>query len=487
MSDQRCTVESSSTSELSLPHAGKIFSLLDAYGDAGLLPSDIARSSLLLARKPEAANVFLHLDEDAVLADATGSDRRWGEGKPAGQLDGIPIAWKDAFDRDGERTTLGSALRLDAPPANRTARCIEALGKEGAVFFGRTNMSEFAFSGLGINPHFGTPINPWSREVPLVPGGSSSGSAVAVALGIVPVSVGTDTSGSIRVPAAFNGLVGFKPSQARYSRDGMHALAASLDCVGIVATTVEDCFAIDRVLSKTAQHGASEPARIAARFVVPTGILNEATPIVRHRFEMAASWLGECGVAIEYRDLPCLDNLLGTVDRLGAPVAAEAAQTFADLLCSGQIEHVDGNVRRRLLAGAQIPFEDIRTLTAARGAAIRALNEDIGSAFVLFPTVPVTAPPIAELREKPDLFAETNSRVLRHTMLANLLDMPAISLPLPPSGRGLPVGLQISAPTGRDDDLLYMARKVQTIFQAFSENQQGCHRNDQDDPRFLRR
>ena len=191
-------------------------------------------------------------------------------------LDGIPIAWKDLFDIEGMATTAGSVVLADAAEGRQDAAVVTALKSAGMVAIGRTNMSEFAFSGLGINPHYGTPENPHSTDVPRIPGGSSSGAGVAVAAGLVPVAMGTDTGGSVRIPAAFNGIVGYKATRGRYAMEGVFPLAKSLDSLGPLCRTVQDAVWIDAAMRGLT---ASDVAQASARglsIVVPGKVVFDA-------------------------------------------------------------------------------------------------------------------------------------------------------------------------------------------------------------------
>ena len=211
-----------------------------AYREARLDPVAVAQHCLALAGAAE-AGLFTCLLEARALAEAHASRARWHAGQPLGPLDGVPVVWKDLFDVAGTPTTAASALRRNAPPAGQDAATVSALAAAGAVSIGKTGLTEFAYSGLGLNPHFGTPRNRRSTDAHRSPGGSSSGSAVAVDAGMALIGMGTDTGGSVRIPAAFNGLVGFKPSIGRLDSTGVFPLSATLDVIGPMAKTVQDC------------------------------------------------------------------------------------------------------------------------------------------------------------------------------------------------------------------------------------------------------
>src|ERR1700721_320694 len=191
---------------------------------------------------------FILVTRKRALEEAEASRKRHRAGSAASPLDGVPIAWKDLVDMAGERTTAGSALYAESPPKERDAPIVENLDAAGMVALGKTNLSEFAFSALGLNPHFGTPRNPRDPGTPRIAGGSSWGAGAAVAGALAPCAIGSDTGGSIRAPASFCGIVGFKTSEGRIDKQGVFPLSRTLDTIGPMAHTVEDCVLIDMAL-----------------------------------------------------------------------------------------------------------------------------------------------------------------------------------------------------------------------------------------------
>ena len=216
--------------------------------------------------------VFLNVTAGRALREAAAASERLKAGKSNSRLDGVPIAWKDLIDMQGEITTAGSDFYRNAAPASHDAPIVTNAAVAGMVSLGKTNLTEFAYSGLGLNPHFGTPVNPHSGEAPRSPGGSSSGSGVAVASGLVPCAIGTDTGGSVRVPAAFNGIVGYKSSEKRIDSTGVFTLSRTLDTVGPLGRSVADCAALDAILRGVAYRGAKAPKVQGQRFFVPEGV-----------------------------------------------------------------------------------------------------------------------------------------------------------------------------------------------------------------------
>lgn len=356
------------------------------------------------------------------------------------------VAWKDLFDVAGTRTTNGSVTRKNAPVATEDAPVVRNLTRAGAVCVGKTNQSELAFSGLGLNPHFGNPVNPLAPD--RVPGGSSSGSAVAVADGIVDFAVGTDTSGSVRVPAAFCGLVGYRASIDRYDRTGMLHLAPSFDTIGVFTTTVADAVRADGWLRGTPTFLPDTDVR----FVVPAGeLLDDCDPAVLDAFHGTLSTLDH----VEHRGLSALDEAQRLMDAHGTPAVAEAFERHGHVLAAPS--DVDPLVLRRLgdvnTAGAPI-------VRAARAGLREKLVEELDGAILLCPTVRDPAPPVAPLLADLDVMVDANRRALRTTMLLSYFGLPGVALPHGTLPGGLRGSVLLSAPAGDDDRLLAAASSV---------------------------
>jgi aspartyl-tRNA(Asn)/glutamyl-tRNA(Gln) amidotransferase subunit A len=357
------------------------------------------------------------------------------------------VAWKDLFDVAGTRSTNGSATRRNAPVATEDAPVVRNLAAAGAVCVGKTNQSEFAFSGLGLNPHFGNPVNPLAPD--RVPGGSSSGSAVAVADGIVDVAVGTDTSGSVRVPAAFCGLVGYKASIDRYDRTGMLPLSPSFDTIGVFTRDVADAVQADAWL-----RGA--PVALPEtefRCVVPTGdLLDDCDPAVLAAFQDTLSTVERCGVDIEHRRLPALAEAQDLMDRHGTLAVAEAVERHGHFLTGSS--DVDPLVLRRLSDFDATGAPVVRAALA--GLRVRLVDE-LAGAVLLCPTVRDLAPPVAPLLADLDVMATANRRALRTTMLLSYFGLPGVALPHGTLPDGLRGSVLLSTPSGDDDRLLAVA------------------------------
>jgi len=408
-------------------------------------------------------HVFTALTRERAERAARASTERWRSNKPLGPLDGVPIVWKDVFDVAGTVTTCGSRVRAQAAPATADAELVRQLEAQGMVSIGKTTLSEFAYSGLGINPYPGTPRNPVDQVVARIPGGSSSGSAAAVALGWVPCGMGSDTSGSIRVPAAFQALVGFKPSHGRYSTQGMYPLAPSLDTAGPLVREVADACLLDEML--TGQ--TCEPAGPLSnwRFIVPTGrALAQASPEVQAVFEDVLARLSRAGAGIEHREFAPFELTRRIFEEHGTLVAVEATRVHEALMASSEFLKVDPRIAARMRRGASLAQAD-RDIIETRRAPLAAMaGKDLAEREVLlYPTVSMTAPAMAPLEEDDEWFAQCNLQVLHNTMLGSYLDMPTLSLPAGPADDGLPVGVSLSAASGRDARLLGLGKAVQEL------------------------
>jgi aspartyl-tRNA(Asn)/glutamyl-tRNA(Gln) amidotransferase subunit A len=271
----------------------------------GLDPVEVAKFFLDRIERDRDNPSFILVTRKRALEEAEASRKRHREGRAAGPLDGVPIAWKDLVDMAGERTTAGSALYADSPPKERDAPIVENLDAAGMVALGKTNLSEFAFSALGLNPHFGTPRNPRDPVTPRVAGGSSSGAAVAVAGGLAPCAIGSDTGGSIRAPASFCGIVGFKTSEGRIDKQGVFPLSRTLDTIGPMAHTVEDCVLIDMALRGQSSTSVRPINLSGVEFVVPdkSGI-DDVQPEVGANLETTMKRLAAAGAKVTSRPIP---------------------------------------------------------------------------------------------------------------------------------------------------------------------------------------
>ena len=411
--------------------------------------------------------IFTTVTAERAMAEARAAGKRLRAGRPASPLDGVPVAWKDLFDLEGRVTTAGSRVLANDPPAARDAAVVTRLQEAGMICVGRVNMSEFAFSGLGLNPHYGTPHNPHSRDEPRVPGGSSSGSAVVVARGLVPVSIGTDTGGSVRIPAAYNGVIGYKATRGRYSMDGV--LSAGFQprfALGPLCRTVADAVLVDAAMrglcASAVRHGRLEGQRL----VVPGNIVfDDAEPAVVAAFEAALDRLVAQGVMIERRVLPAFDAIFDLTRQHGALVTAEAYALHRDRLENpATAAQIDPRVVSRTLLGAGISMPDYVAIMRARTRLIAEVEATIEpGTLIAYPTLPWGAPPIEPLRTDDNLFVRTNVGTLRNTLIGNFLDWCGVTIPCGTNPAGLPIGFLLSGLTGRDEALLSVALAAEPI------------------------
>jgi len=322
-------------------------------------------------------------------------------------------------------------------------------------------MTEFAYSGIGLNPHFGTPLNPYG-STPRVPGGSSSGSAVAVARGLTPVAIGTDTSGSVRVPAAFNGVVGYKSSAGRYPMEGVFPLSRTLDTLGVFARSVADAILIDKAMRGAAPVLAPPAPIQGLRLIVPTTIvLDDCEPEVLANFEASLAALAAAGAVIERRPFPIFDEIGALHKRFGLIVAHEAYALHRERIAGPAAAVMDRRVVKRLAAAKALDPSALPALLEARRALVKRAAATCGGALVTYPTVAHVAPAIARLDNDDEVFAQVNMKTLRNTMLGNMLDWCGVSLPNGFGADAMPTGLLLSGRPGEDDRLLAAALAVE--------------------------
>lgn len=408
-------------------------------------------------------SAFSYVAARRARRDAAESDERLKAGQARSLLEGVPVSVKDLFDVEGEVTAAGSVICHDNPPALQDAPVVAALKRAGAVIIGRTHMSEFAFTGLGDNPHFPPCSNPLDES--RVPGGSSSGAAVSVARGQAFVGLGTDTGGSVRIPAAFCGLTGFKPTQRRVSREGAFVLSPSQDSIGPIARTVACCAAVDQILSGEGGGPLADVALSGRRLAVPQDYLLDALePAVAAAFEAGLKALSKAGVIISEVRFPHF-NTLPDLFSQGTIVNAEAHAHHAALGLLEKRDRYDPMVIARIELGGRMPVAAVERLREERARMIVETNR-ISASFdaLVLPTTPGIAPRYDEIIS-PAEFGRHNARALRNTSLFNFLDRCAISLPLPVDG-SMPVGLMLVGETLGDQRLLTLAKAVETVLKA---------------------
>ncbi len=407
--------------------------------------------------------VFIRLDESKVRTAARAMDALRRAGRAPSPFAGIPFSVKDLFDVAGEVTTAGSIILKDRPAARADAPVIANLKAAGMVPFGRTNMTEFAYSGLGLNIHYGTPASIWDRTTRRAPGGSSSGAAISVAADLVPLALGSDTGGSCRVPAAFNRIAGLKPSHGRLSGKGIFPLAPSFDDPGPLAANAADLILGLRLMEAGPEASLDMPPAPAPgelTLAVPPDshlAMQELDPAVAAAFETSLKALSTAGVRIVEASLPEVD-----IRVCGALSAFEAWQVHGDLLADGA-DRYDPRVRRRLEGASRVRAEQAMALKRIRAdmtAAFQRQTAEAGVQAWVLPTAPILPPPLSMLETDMDFHDRMNLLSLRNTFMVNFLDGCALSLPAPGED---PVGMMLMTPHGHDYRLIALALEVESI------------------------
>ena len=404
----------------------------------------------------EGARSFIKVYADSARAEADYADRLRKSGVRRSAIDGLPVSLKDLFDVAGDVTRAGS--KVVAIEAKRDATVVARLRAAGAIFVGRTNMVEFAFGGVGLNPHYGTPRNPWDRAAARVPGGSSSGAAVAQAEGMCVMALGSDTRGSIRQPAALCGVVGFKPTQRRVPRDGCFPLSYTLDSVGPLANSVSCCAAYDAVLSG---EGDEPPALQAKglRLLLPRSIaIEDLDPEVDNAFERALKKLAAAGAQISEVAVPAF-NRQDEYFKGGGIAGAEVVQVHKPY--RERFGGYDPRVGKRISMGTTLTGADFVELLQLREAymqEIAALAAPYDA--IVMPSVPCVAPTIAETEASEEGYFRWNFRIMRNNGLINFLDGCAVTLPCHEPGSA-PVGFMVCGTAMSDRRILAVAAAIE--------------------------
>jgi aspartyl-tRNA(Asn)/glutamyl-tRNA(Gln) amidotransferase subunit A len=436
-----------------------LHTLSEALRQNGVSSAALTEAALERALAPsgEGSRVFTEIYATAARAAAQASDLLRASGQVRSPIDGLPISVKDLFDVAGSTTRAGSMALRDAAPACASALVVQRLTAAGAVIVGRTNMTEFAYSGLGINPHYGTPRNPWDRANGRIPGGSSSGAAVSVSDAMAVAAIGSDTGGSVRIPAALCGLTGFKPTARRVSLQGVLPLSTQLDSIGPIANSVACCATIlagepAPELTPFSLHGL--------RLALPTTlVLDGVDSQVAAAFANARRRLQAAGALIEEIEIPEF-AALAAINAKGGFSGAEAYAWHRTLIAERAAAY-DPRVISRILRGKDISAADLIDLFASRKQWIAAVERRIsGYDALLMPTVPVVAPAIAALEASDDAYYSANGLILRNPSVINFLDGCALSLPCHAAGEA-PVGLMLAGAGGNDRKILEIGLAVE--------------------------
>lgn len=428
---------------------------------------ELTEAALARAADPagEGARVFTRVYAEQARAAARAADTLRAAGLARSPIDGLPISIKDLFDVAGEITLAGSVARQGEPAADEHAVVVQRLLAAGAVIVGRTNMVEFAYSGLGVNPHYGTPRNPWDRAAGRIPGGSSSGAAVSVTDGMAVGAIGSDTGGSVRIPAALCGLAGFKPSAWRVPMAGVLPLSTSLDSIGPLAPTVRCCATLDAILAGDAVEPWQPAALRGLRLAVPTTLaLDGMDKHVAAAFDTAIARLSAAGALVDEIEVPEFAQL-AAINAKGGFTAAEAWAWHRDLIARAA-DRYDPRVVSRIRRGQDMSAADYLDLLDAREAWVAAVEHRIaGYDALALPTVPVAAPTIAEVSASDEAYYAANGLILRNPTLINFLDGCAVSVPCHAAGTA-PAGLMIAGANGADRRILAIGMAVEDLLRS---------------------
>lgn len=435
-----------------------------AYRSGETTPAELVDCLLARIEAARGDNIFITVTAARARAEAKAATERYRSGRPLSALDGVPLAWKDLIDIAGAPTTAGSRYFSGGPVKTADLACAANAAAAGMVTMGKLNMTEMAYSGIGLNPHFGTPLNPNNRNTPHSPGGSSSGCGAAVAARLVPCAIGTDTGGSVRIPSAFNGVVGYKTSCERIDATGMVPLARTYDTIGPLANSVEDCVLLDRVLrgAISAECRRSDPGEIT--LLHPTNVvMTDVQEAVAANFERALEALARSGISVRRERVDVLDEIIDMNARHGTLTAAEAYFEYHKLVDSEDVKQIDRRVVKRIMDGKKMTAFDLLSIQRGRQSMIPRLIRQLRGALLVMPTSPITAPEVAPLEKSDELFHKVNLLALRNTMLGNILDLCAVAMPTGADGGGMPTSILFSAPRDEDDRLLSAALAMEPI------------------------
>lgn len=452
---------------LARPELSDLRAARNAVAVGTLSAQDLMAEALRAADAPACDKAFLRRFDAQARATAQAVDMARAQGSPVPALGGLAVSIKDLFDVAGQPTTGGSAAMADAAPAATDCSAVARLRQAGAALVGHTNLSEFAFSGVGINPHHGTPANAGTLALdptPRAPGGSTSGGATSVAAGAAWAALGSDTGGSIRIPAALQGLVGFKNTQRLTPLDGAIPLSTTLDTSCVISRSVADAVLLHDVLAARTVVPRQRPTRLLRMAVPTTLMLDDLEPAVARAFQATLDTLRAAGAVIDEIDLPPLARL-AAINAQGGFAAAESWAWHRARLAE-RADRYDPRVALRIRRGQALSAADYIDLFAARRAWVAEVRQEIAAYDALLsPTVPMLAPPVAPLVASDDAFFATNARLLRNPSAVNFLDGCALSLPCQDPGT-LPVGLMVWADALSDDRVLGVSLAIEATLAA---------------------
>ena len=416
----------------------------------------------------EGHNAFISVYRERALAEADAADLARKHNRHASPFTGIPISIKDLLDVAGEVTTAGSHVLDEQKPAVRDATVVQRLRSAGFIVIGRTNMTEFAYSGLGVNSHYGTPASPWDRRTRRIPGGSSSGAAVSVTDDMAAGAIGTDTGGSTRIPAALCGIVGFKPTAERVPKDGCVPLSATLDSIGPLANTVTCCTVLDAVMAGSERIELPNFPQVGLRLGVLEGFATEDLDNeVAGAYQAVLARLGKRGILTKTVNLPELETYYAHANR-GSLVGGEALAWHRQFL-PDRAAHYDPWVLSRIEASASFSAADYVDTVQRREMCRQATYERTnGLDAIVLPTCALLPQPIASVTYEESESHRVNLLNLRNTSIANTLNAPSISIPCH-AADAAPVGFMLIGKTADDQQLLSIAQSIERIVRGTSE------------------
>ena len=439
-----------------------IRALHQAYQSGEVTPLLYTTWLLEKAKRME-RGVFITLLEDRALREAKESTARWNAGNPLGLFDGVPTVWKDLFDIEDTVTTGASLAYANAPVKTKDAPVVAFYSEQGGVNLGKVGLSEFAYSGLGINPEMGTPRNPLDHDNVRIPGGSSSGTAVTVASDLVSFGMGTDTSGSIRIPAAMQGLYGYKPQGVFFpDTAGIMPLSTTLDVFGPIAGSLQDCFDCFRLFQgeQPSLLVLEEGDDSSYRYIVPSNLdqMNIDQDVLEN-FEAVIVRLQNAGIRIEKVAIPAIDAVAEITQKHGTFAAVESTYYHETVLADERKELINPRVTSRMARVQTMSALDYYALHNLRSLWIDNVKLEYANTCFLMPTIPMEAPLQAPLEADDALFHQENLRAMSLTVVANFLAWDSITIPMGRGDENMPLGLMLSSVDG-DASRLFKATHI---------------------------
>jgi aspartyl-tRNA(Asn)/glutamyl-tRNA(Gln) amidotransferase subunit A len=436
----------------------------DAIGRGDIDATALCEHFLARIAEHDDGRIYLRTTAERGCAEAAAASERAAAGTRRSRLDGVPISWKDLYDTAGIATEGGTPLLAGRVP-ERDATVLSRATRAGLICLGKTNTVQFALGGVGTNPATGTPANAVMEDTPRAPGGSSCGAATSVARGLAAAGIGSDTGGSVRIPAAWNRLVGLKTSFGALPCKGVLPLSPSFDTVGPLTHDVADAAARFEIVGARPTIARAGAELSSARFLVATDVVwDDADAPIVEAVEQAISSIAAAGAIVERGPVSEFNRIDGVLNRHGSTVTAEGYVTWRDLI-DNQGQTIDTAVLARFHQGRDMAATDIETARAAARELAPALYARMANySAVLAPTVPILPPPIADVIDDADAYARANSMALRNTRLGNVL--PCCALSLPCGAPQVPAGLMAMAPSGEDARLLRLGAALETALQS---------------------